>query len=346
MRIILGSQSPRRKKILNDAGYVIEVLPAYFDEESVRHDDPAALTKLLAAAKNKVLRERVTGKPCIITADTVVTHGGRIYEKAQSEHEAYEWISSFMNSTITIHTSHMIHDMDTKYESEHTSLAEVHFTYIPDDVRAVLALNAFEASVAGGFNMSDPVLKPYVTMYGDASTVLGLDITWVRATLTHIEKMHIRNVLKEEYRAHALSAYVDDAVAWVSHNHVFMSAERVYAYHPIHTLEIPFIDTLVNRYPEKQWVFPDIHGEHLFFPHTEALVSGSCVLVPSLGISAAGARLGKGKGYYDRFLSAHADLQPYTLSVVPDFALRAALPVSTHDIPIAHVHGALQRLSF
>jgi septum formation protein len=338
MRIILGSQSPRRKKVLNDAGYVIEVLPANFDEESIRHAEPAQLTQLLAAAKNRVLQERVSGSPCIITADTVVTHAGRIYEKAQTEREAYEWITSFMGSTISIHTSHVVHDMHTGYEAQHTAVASVSFSEIPPDVRAQLALNAYEASVAGGFHMSDPLLRPYVTIHGDEPTILGLDINWVRETLTHIEKLHMREHVRALYTQHNLQHYAAEAARFVAAQELFMHAQRVYAYHPISTLEIPFVDALMSAHPEKQWVFPETQGDTMHFPGAEEGKAAVCMLVPALALSASGQRLGKGKGFYDRYLESHPTCAAASISVVPDFAFFAALPVSAHDVPVRIVH--------
>lgn len=339
MRIILGSQSPRRKKILNDAGYVIEVLPAYFDEESLRHEDPCVLTQLLAAAKNKVLQEKVSGKPCIVTADTVVTCDGRIYEKAQSVHEAYEWISRFMGGGIEVYTSHVIHDVESGYEASHTAAARVSFSVIPEDVRQQLALNAYNASVAGGFNISDPLLRPYATIEGDEASILGMDIAWVQRTLIHIEKIHVRTLLKELYKAHDLTSYVESACKAVESDEQFQRAERVYAYQSIVTLEIPFIEVLVNSYPHKQWVYPDVRDGHIVFPHTETDVGHVYVLVPALALTPTGSRLGKGKGMYDVFLAEHPELCAYTCSVVPDFAFMPLLPTAQHDVTISRVYA-------
>lgn len=339
MRIILGSQSPRRKKILNDAGYVIEVLPAYFDEESLRHESPRELTRLLADAKNKALQAKVSGRPCIITADTVVTHKGVLYEKAQSEHEAFEWITRFMDSRIEVCTSHVIFDMHTQYRAEHTACAYVTFSMIPEDIRMQLALNAYNASVAGGFNMSDPQLRPYIAVEGDESTVLGLDITWVNEILVHVEKMHIRESLKVLYTKHDLNTYIESACVQVEENKIFVDSVLIYAYHPIQRFEIPFIDTLMQKYTEKKWVFPEVTGDNMSFPgsHPERRV---CVIVPSFALSPTGCRLGKGKGFYDRFLSQALHIQERTISVVPDFAVLPALPVARHDIRVQTVLSA------
>ena len=43
LRIILGSASPARKKILQEMGYEFDVLPAGIDEKAIRSDDPRKL---------------------------------------------------------------------------------------------------------------------------------------------------------------------------------------------------------------------------------------------------------------------------------------------------------------
>lgn len=342
MRIILGSQSPRRKKILNDAGYVIEVLPAHFDEESLRHHDPRELTRLLAQAKNETLRARVSGNPCIITADTVVACEGRIYEKAASEREAYEWITSFMGKRLDVYTSQVVYDVESVFEAIHTGEAHVLFGEIPEEVRQQLALNAYSASVAGGFNIADPLLTPYLTIVGDQSTILGMDITWVQQVLVHIEKMRMRSHVKSLYQAHDMSAYVANAVACIEKDTLFVPAQRVFAYHPIQSLEIPCIDQLVKKYPHKEWVFPEVRDGEMFFVVPEHPVDSFCMIVPALALTASGVRLGKGKGFYDRYLSESPQMQAYTISCVPDFALFPALPSASHDVSVRHAYGVAQ----
>jgi 5-formyltetrahydrofolate cyclo-ligase len=56
------------------------------------------------------------------------------------------------------------------------------------------------------------------------------------------------------------------------------------------------------------------------------------VITPGVGFTAAGDRLGMGKGYYDRWFATH----DYGLSIALcfDCQLVAALPVSTTDVPV------------
>ena len=59
------------------------------------------------------------------------------------------------------------------------------------------------------------------------------------------------------------------------------------------------------------------------------------VLVPGLAFDAAGHRLGRGRGYYDRFLAEHPDI--YKIGVCFDFQKVAEVPVDEYDIPVDEV---------
>ncbi|WP_231706907.1 5-formyltetrahydrofolate cyclo-ligase [Tsukamurella sputi] len=65
-----------------------------------------------------------------------------------------------------------------------------------------------------------------------------------------------------------------------------------------------------------------------------ALASASTVLLPALGVSRAGVRMGRGAGYYDRSLRPG----PRLIAVVYDHELVDALPSEPTDVP---VHAAL-----
>ncbi|MEM9131485.1 MAG: 5-formyltetrahydrofolate cyclo-ligase [Actinomycetota bacterium] len=62
------------------------------------------------------------------------------------------------------------------------------------------------------------------------------------------------------------------------------------------------------------------------------------VLVPGLAFDREGRRLGRGAGYYDRFL---ARLGPSTLRIgITGGYLVAQLPVDAHDVAMTHLSGA------
>ena len=60
-----------------------------------------------------------------------------------------------------------------------------------------------------------------------------------------------------------------------------------------------------------------------------------CMLVPGVAFDAAGHRLGRGKGYYDRFLADYPYI--YKIGVCFDFQKVSEVPTDEYDIPVDEV---------
>jgi 5-formyltetrahydrofolate cyclo-ligase len=60
------------------------------------------------------------------------------------------------------------------------------------------------------------------------------------------------------------------------------------------------------------------------------------VIVPGLAFDKLGARLGRGAGYYDRFLSTLPKIVT-TVGLAFDFQLTESLPTEAHDVRLAHI---------
>ncbi|MEM1063635.1 MAG: 5-formyltetrahydrofolate cyclo-ligase, partial [Planctomycetota bacterium] len=69
---------------------------------------------------------------------------------------------------------------------------------------------------------------------------------------------------------------------------------------------------------------------------TVELVQIATVLVPVLGLSAAGTRLGQGGGYYDRFLASWRSARPdgSAVGIAFDTQIVDTLPQDPHDEPV------------
>ena len=59
------------------------------------------------------------------------------------------------------------------------------------------------------------------------------------------------------------------------------------------------------------------------------------ILVPGVAFDTAGHRLGRGRGYYDRFLASHPEL--YKIGVCFDFQKVPEVPSDEYDIPVDEV---------
>lgn len=87
LRLVLASESPRRKALLALAGIVPDAfVAAEIDEAILRNETPQVYGLRLAEAKTLAVARRSTEAPTIIlAADTVVACGRRILPKADSD---------------------------------------------------------------------------------------------------------------------------------------------------------------------------------------------------------------------------------------------------------------------
>lgn len=65
----------------------------------------------------------------------------------------------------------------------------------------------------------------------------------------------------------------------------------------------------------------------------EVLPENAVIFLPALAADKSGYRLGYGKGYYDRYLTKYAALNPYTVVVVHRDMLFEEIPHDLFDVP-------------
>lgn len=88
LRLILASASPRRLQLLQQVGLEPDAVdPAEIDETPLRHEEPRAYARRVAAAKAAAVATRHP-HDLVLAADTVVALGRRILPKAENEAEA------------------------------------------------------------------------------------------------------------------------------------------------------------------------------------------------------------------------------------------------------------------
>ncbi len=98
-RLILASQSPRRRQLLTDAGIEFELAPRFECEESFPDDMPAAeVAEYLSNLKSEAYPEPLDEKDILLTADTVVIACDRILGKPADRAEAIEMITMLSGS--------------------------------------------------------------------------------------------------------------------------------------------------------------------------------------------------------------------------------------------------------
>lgn len=102
--ITLASASPRRKELLENAGFRITVSPTNIEENADLNLEPYAYAMQLA--EQKCDAHPLAGKvPFLVSADTIVVANNKILNKPNSPEEAKQMLQSLSNNTHEVITA-------------------------------------------------------------------------------------------------------------------------------------------------------------------------------------------------------------------------------------------------
>jgi septum formation protein len=104
-KIILGSQSPRRKQLLEGMGIEFEVKIIPTDESFDDKKNPMDIAASIAVAKASCFKDIVAdGKYLVITADTIVSIDGSILNKPVDHADAVRMLKILSGKMHTVYT--------------------------------------------------------------------------------------------------------------------------------------------------------------------------------------------------------------------------------------------------
>jgi septum formation protein len=187
MKIVLGSASAGRKKILRKIGYDFDVMPADIDEKAIRHGDPKQLTLLLARAKANALLPRIQEPAILITSDQVGLCDGIILEKPESENEAKEFLKKYARHSAKTITAVVVTNTENGKRAEGVDIAEVFFLPIPEEVIEQYIKEGDALLQSGGFSTDHPILAKYVArIEGEPESVIGLPVALTKKLIESV----------------------------------------------------------------------------------------------------------------------------------------------------------------
>ncbi|ESR48240.1 hypothetical protein CICLE_v10002369mg [Citrus x clementina] len=183
VKIILGSSSMPRRKILAEMGYEFSVMAADIDEKSIRKEKPEDLVMAIAEAKAEAILNRLPigdyikeAEPTIlITGDQVVVYEGVIREKPSSREEARRFIKDYSGGQCATVGSVLVTNLKTGFRKGEWDRVEIQFHEIPDEVIEKLIEEGIVLNVAGGLIIEHSLILPYVKqVVGAMDSVMGL----------------------------------------------------------------------------------------------------------------------------------------------------------------------------
>lgn len=180
MKIILGSQSKNRKKILEEMGVEFEVMVSGIDEKAIRFNDPKELVLALGRAKADALKLEISESAILITSDQVVVYKGKIREKPENEKEVKEFLESYNFFPAETVTSVVVTNLKTGKQVEEVDIARVYFNPFSENEINYIIADRQVFSLGGGFTTDGKLWSKHINkIEGTRDSVMGLpkDIT-------------------------------------------------------------------------------------------------------------------------------------------------------------------------
>ncbi len=183
-RLILGSQSPRRKEILGYFGIPFELASPPFVEEAVPfRGDPAAYVLEISKGKAESL-SHLYPNAVILTADTSVFCNGKIFNKPSSEDEAAAFLRAFSGQWQSIFTGVTVR----RGREEHQGFEETRLlfnTLSEEQIRHFVARQLWVGK-AGGYTIQAAGSLLVKQIEGCYYNVTGLPINTTRDLLKQV----------------------------------------------------------------------------------------------------------------------------------------------------------------
>jgi septum formation protein len=172
-RIVLASQSPRRRELLAQIGIPHEVRPADVDESVLPGEEPLPHVERLARAKAHALAEREP-HTVVVAADTIVVVDGRILGKPTGDAHAREMLGALSGRTHTVHTAVAVARGDVTLSAVESVAVTFHPLTDADIAASVATGEPHDKAGAYGIQGYGAVLVERIE--GDYFAVMGLPL--------------------------------------------------------------------------------------------------------------------------------------------------------------------------
>jgi septum formation protein len=175
--IILASQSPRRKQLLQWAEVPFEIMVADTDESYPGGLAPKEVAVHIAREKAKVIMPRAKNKT-VIAADTIVVLGGRIIGKPRDREEAISILTDLSGQKHEVITGVVIiNDSKESYFSDST---EVEFHPLTKEQIEFYVDKYKPYDKAGAYAIQEWIgVTGIKCIHGDFYNVMGLPVSRV-----------------------------------------------------------------------------------------------------------------------------------------------------------------------
>lgn len=185
-KIILASASPRRKELMQQAGYEFEIQVSHKEENYVS-ETPEEIVKELSLMKATDVAEQNERKDLIVIgADTVVSYQGAILGKPKSKEDAFRMLQGFQGDKHQVYTGVAILSYDAEGKEDITNYAVKTDVYVnamtEDEIWNYIEKDQV-MDKAGSYGIQSGFAIHIEKIEGDYFNVVGLPISSIYEVL-------------------------------------------------------------------------------------------------------------------------------------------------------------------
>ena len=180
-QFILASNSPRRRELLQQAGYNFKVVPSKLPENENHDLPPQTYVEHLAFTKASDAFSRE--KMLCLGADTVVTLDGKILEKPANKPENERFLRALSGKSHYVYTGYAIVGENIKIVGHVKT--EVVFNNLSDQLIKEYVSKGLGLDKAGGYGIQNdyPLVNRYIGSY---TNVIGLPMEEINELLKEL----------------------------------------------------------------------------------------------------------------------------------------------------------------
>jgi len=189
-RLILASESPRRRELLSAVGVPFRVLPSGVDETPRPGEPPARFARRAALDKGRWVAARHPGA-FVLAADTIVVAGGKILGKPGSRADARRMLSFLAGREHKVYTAVCLLCAAKGFEDVGTEVSRVRFRALTPSEIAAYARTGEGDDKAGAYAAQGAGMLLIDRVAGSFTNVVGLPMTRVVAMLQNARLIRV-----------------------------------------------------------------------------------------------------------------------------------------------------------
>jgi septum formation protein len=178
IRLILASASPRRKELLGHLQIPFEIMTKNVVEES-HHLNPVDFSSHISQMKGEAVIKERSDDCLVVSADTIVCLGSKIYGKPSGVDEARIFLSELSGKTHSVFTAVTLNLMYNKMRSTYSFVEESRVTFNPITPHLMELYLSTKDSLdkAGAYGIQGPSLTFISKVEGDYANVVGFPLS-------------------------------------------------------------------------------------------------------------------------------------------------------------------------